>query len=523
MKKLTLISIISTLSFFTFSQNLTVKFEFGKSQLDENSKTQITEFIQAFKPPMVVLKGFSDTLGTVGYNKLLAQKRLAVVEGVLLDFDKTIEIEKINYGEEKSPLNDIGYKKVDVFLPQINHRAKEPNYKKPQSFLIDNTKDTTITCKNGSIIEIPKNCFDINENKDKPKGPTEIQVTEYYDAPEMIDANLSTQSGDKILETGGMLYIQAFSGNYECTMGDKAEIGIRFRGISEKDSMQMFTGIETDNGVDWQLLNPNNVDDNSERVYFIVEEMPTFPGGSMGALKLFVHSQLKYPVIAQEKGIQGRVYVSFIIDESGMIKNPKIARGVHPSLDYEALRVLHLSPRWTPGRQNGKPVSVSYTVPFNFVLDGGLPIDTTNRITTASDFDTFVQNDSAFQKYNKPFGVLNEFFLRTNKLGWLNCDKYFLYQSNKDIKVQAKTIYDNYFAIFNQNRSIMRPNSFNSKTKTIGFSNIPINAMVIGFKIINDETYFTSFKAEPNKDIYIPVFEKINKRELIDKMKQLGL
>ncbi len=253
--------------------------------------------------------------------------------------------------------------------------------------------------------------------------------------------------------------------------------------------------------------------------------MPTFLGGNTGAFKSYVSSRLKYPIIAQENGIQGRVLVSFTIHKSGLIKKPKIIKSNHPSLGYEVLRVLSLTPKWTPGTQKGQPVSVTMTIPFEFVLGGGLPIDKTNRITSQSDFDTFEQNDSVIQKYEKQNELFYEFFLRTNKLGWLNCDRFYSSQNKRDIKIRTKTMYDNYYAIFNESRSIIRPNSFNDKWKIIGFNNIPSNqnVMIIGFKYTEDEAYFTSFEANTNKDTYTPIFERINKRELVDKMNKLGL
>lgn len=103
------------------------------------------------------------------------------------------------------------------------------------------------------------------------------------------------------------------------------------------------------------------------KVFFIVEDMPEFPGGE-AALRSFIASSIKYPVIAQENGIQGKVYVTFVVDADGSISDARIARGVDPSLDKEALRVVNLLPKWKPGKQRGKPVRVSYTVPINFVL-----------------------------------------------------------------------------------------------------------------------------------------------------------
>lgn len=107
--------------------------------------------------------------------------------------------------------------------------------------------------------------------------------------------------------------------------------------------------------------------DSDEQVFFIVEEMPEFPGGEM-ALRTHIANAVKYPVTAQEKGIQGKVYVTFVVGKDGFVKNTSIARGVDPSLDAEALRVVKNLPKWEPGMQKGVPVNVSYTVPINFKL-----------------------------------------------------------------------------------------------------------------------------------------------------------
>ncbi len=103
------------------------------------------------------------------------------------------------------------------------------------------------------------------------------------------------------------------------------------------------------------------------QVFFIVEDMPEFPGGEL-ALRKYIANAIKYPVIAQENGIQGKVYVTFVVDKDGGISDARVARGVDPSLDKEALRVVNTLPKWKPGKQRGKPVRVSYTVPINFVL-----------------------------------------------------------------------------------------------------------------------------------------------------------
>lgn len=101
--------------------------------------------------------------------------------------------------------------------------------------------------------------------------------------------------------------------------------------------------------------------------FTLVEEMPEFSGGQMAMHKIIAQT-IKYPVYAQEHGIQGKVFVRFVINENGSISNARIAKGVHPMLDAEAIRVVRSMPKWKPGRKEGKAVKVSYTVPINFVL-----------------------------------------------------------------------------------------------------------------------------------------------------------
>ncbi len=102
-------------------------------------------------------------------------------------------------------------------------------------------------------------------------------------------------------------------------------------------------------------------------VFYVVEEMPEFPGGEL-ALRRFISNAIKYPVIAQENGIQGKVYVSFVVGKDGHVSDARVIRGVDPSLDKEAIRVVNSLPRWKPGRQQGETVRVSFSVPISFVL-----------------------------------------------------------------------------------------------------------------------------------------------------------
>ena len=99
----------------------------------------------------------------------------------------------------------------------------------------------------------------------------------------------------------------------------------------------------------------------------MVEQKPSFPGGDAAMYK-WLGEQIHYPADAAEEGVQGRVVVQFIVKKDGSIADVKVARGKHPSLDREAVRIVKAMPRWSPGRNNGQSVNVSYTLPITFKL-----------------------------------------------------------------------------------------------------------------------------------------------------------
>jgi protein TonB len=106
-----------------------------------------------------------------------------------------------------------------------------------------------------------------------------------------------------------------------------------------------------------------------EEVFYIVEDMPTFNGGDPATeFRKYIAQNLRYPEIAAENGISGRVIVQFAVNKSGSVVDAIVVRSVDPALDKEAIRVVMSSPKWTPGKQRGKAVKVLFTFPINFVL-----------------------------------------------------------------------------------------------------------------------------------------------------------
>jgi len=103
------------------------------------------------------------------------------------------------------------------------------------------------------------------------------------------------------------------------------------------------------------------------KVFDVVEQMPSFPGGQAALLE-YLSKNIKYPVVAEENGIQGRVIVTFVVERDGSITDVRVVKSVDPSLDKEAQRVVRSMPHWIPGKQNGSAVRVKYTVPVTFRL-----------------------------------------------------------------------------------------------------------------------------------------------------------
>lgn len=115
------------------------------------------------------------------------------------------------------------------------------------------------------------------------------------------------------------------------------------------------------------IAQPEPPKEEETKVFEVVEQMPSFPGGA-AALMQYLGSNIKYPVVAEENGVQGRVVCTFVVEKDGSITDVRVVKSVDPSLDKEAVRVVKGMPRWIPGKQNGAAVRVKYTVPVTFRL-----------------------------------------------------------------------------------------------------------------------------------------------------------
>ena len=153
---------------------------------------------------------------------------------------------------------------------------------------------------------------------------------------------------------------------------------------SDEATPKMFVNPDYENGTTtYTIANVDNLhvavkDKDSDSIYQIVEEMPQFPGGDQ-AMMDFMAKNVVYPQEAKDKGIAGRVFVSFVVEKDGSVNEVKVLRGIGGGCDDEAVRVVKSMPKWKPGKQKGKPVRVSYMMPINFKLNDDSPTKSVNK------------------------------------------------------------------------------------------------------------------------------------------------
>ncbi|GEM_PF-3729613 len=137
-------------------------------------------------------------------------------------------------------------------------------------------------------------------------------------------------------------------------------------------------------------------------VFDVVEKMPEFPGGQVEMMN-FLSKNINYPSVALEQGMQGRVYVQFVIWKDGSVRDVKVLRGVGSPLDNEAIRVIKMMPNWEPGIQRGVPVNSRYTLPIKFKLDAGN--STHNKEDKISKAKAMLEKGYKINKISKETGL----------------------------------------------------------------------------------------------------------------------
>ncbi len=338
--------------------------------------------------------------------------------------------------------------------------------KEPQTITFNTEKPFYVTCKEGTRLTIPAKSFvDVKTGK-LARGTINLEVTEYYKLSDMLLSNLSTKSDDKQLETGGMLYVEANKNGGDLKLKSDKRINIQFPD-KRKDSMQLFSGEEKNNSINWKLQSnnlkrvaPTQTDLLTEEVDVqvpinLVEEPPIFPGceNETKEEKIKCFSDAIDRIVkknfnndfAEELNLNGkyRITVSFVVNKEGKI-DEIVARASHTKLVEEAVRVVELLPQMIPAKQRGFNVIVPYSFPITFQIGESTKTNNTSSISFRGEtqFEKQMEERLASKDSVAIREITDEEYTRyaftTSNLGWINCDRFVRVKNKTKFKLKIK-------------------------------------------------------------------------------------
>jgi len=410
-------------------------------------------------------------------------------------------------------------------LEEIYHAFE----KKSENFKFDCISGTQIICEEGTRIIIPENAFVYAMSGLPVKGEIDFRVREYYKMEDILLSKLSCNTTETILETGGMIYLEAYINELPCKLAPDKQLAIEFVGNTTADSMQIFDGeADSEGDIIWELQysnlpdpvlydinNLNYFGDPTNKLYTTCGKMPEFKGGNID-MRVWVNSQLKYPQEARDAKVQGQILVSFIVTDSGTIRNIQIEKRLGFGCDEIVVEMLNKMPAWQPGFENDVAVDVKIGLPIAFILDeeeflfgvsakdsfvqkGKKKQNSTwfngsfynDQALTDSNVimveralppaDTFSTNSSSFE--------ISYALMYSIKIGWINCDRFINLEEPKtnytvslgmDEDIDLTLVFDNYNSVMRGKRSY----------GSIQFNNVLMNEPVTLFGIKNVDGQF---------------------------------
>lgn len=360
--------------------------------------------------------------------------------------------------------------------------------KKPEVFEINTEKEVTITCKEGTKITIPSKSFVNAKTGRLARGKINFEVTEFYKLSDMLLANLSTKSDDELLETGGMLYVEANKKGSKLNLKPGKRIQITFNN-SGKKNMKLFSGEENTNGVNWKLeedtihflsgtkkidsihfVQDKIIEEDVTVDLKVIEEAPIYPGCENGVreeklkcLNENITSIIEKnfnKAIAEDLNLIGRhhIKVHFKINKEGEIVDIE-ALASHTKLAQEAIRVLELVPQMLPAKQRGRTVIIPYYIPIYFSIGKSTKnnpslIKVKSKTTFERNIENRIEapirdsvglvattiNTNIRDRKDIPISVneVANYVFTTSQLGWINCDRFVRTKNKFKYKIKLK-------------------------------------------------------------------------------------
>ena len=441
--------------------------------------------------------------------------------------------------------------------------------KMPEIIVINNEKVVTITCKEGTKLTIPAKAFmDVNTGK-LARGKINIAVTEYYKLSDMLLANLTTKSDDKMLETGGMLYVEANKKGSKLKLKSGKIIQITFPDKG-KNNMQLFSGEVKNNQVNWRLRSNTlgRYIGTKDSIRFveeediivdllegdidvpinIVEEVPIFPGcenGTQVEKQTCLQENLQSIIeknfdstIAEDLNLVGnhKIIVAFKININGDISDIE-AFAAHTKLAQEAIRTLELVPRMLPAKQRGRAVYIPYSLPIYFSVGessknnpnvikvkGKTTFERTFKARLNSrDSVSSGTNNTIVKNNNITANDVARYAFSTSQLGWINCDRFVKSKNRFKYKIKIKNAEGATIKMVFKSMSAILPSK--AYQNEFDFGTIPANEEVtlVAIKEVDGQFYLavkdTETKFNSKMDLE---FKAVTINELKSKLRKLN-
>lgn len=460
-------------------------FFWGCSNSVENNKTQIqTESIPALAVE-IPLQEIEDTIKDNNKNSIVPEH---------VRFEEYDPIPRERYEDVPAPLDE-----KFTGLEQIYHTFE----KKPELFEFDCNTSAEIVAQEGTRILIPENAFVYAYSGLPASGQIDFRVTEYYKMEDILLSKLSCNTPEALLESGGMLYLEAYSGSLPCQVAPGKKLAIEFVGNTASDNMSVFDGkVDADGDIIWDLQYSNFPDpviyirnntiyygDPTNTLYTACDKMPEFDGGNI-EMRFWLNSKLYYPEKARDAEVQGKISASFVVTDSGTIRNIQLENTMGYGCDEAVMEMLGKMPKWKCGFENDVAVDVKIVLPIVFSLDdseflfgvsanntynqkakkkrvndpwfnGSFYNEQTTVFTNANVIDGIVFEPDTFSTTSNANSI-SYALLYSVKIGWINCDRFIKIEEPKvnytvslesDEDVDLTLVFDNYNSVMRGKRT----------------------------------------------------------------------
>ncbi len=292
--------------------------------------------------------------------------------------------------------------------PPRETRLFDLTRKASQYYRIDPTHPAEVRGQEGTVVRIPAGCF-VDGRQRAVEGQVWIELKECYSLVDMLLSDMVSETADgQLLTTGGGVFIRASAHGQQLALAPNRTYQVELPVSRQQAGMSLFRGISAElQPVRWEETAP--ADPAPEQIYTTAEQLPTY-----GKSPTDINKLIRYPKTALARGTQGMVFASFVVDEAGRIRSPKILRGIGDGCDEEVLRVLRqTSGHWTPGQQDGRFVKVKMVVPIRFNPQEGM-LTTSDTALASAPTDTVEEAEEGLTS-------AEHYVFRTNNLGWLLC------------------------------------------------------------------------------------------------------